>query len=159
MNDSKIIGTGTAIVLTLLILLLIGWLIGLFQPKCAMSGCDNDAADGSKYCYLHELSNHYYGNPDYNAVYEQSRKKAKTSGENNSSLFGLTNSGTSVKSYGSKASAKNRHSGFSSDSYNEGYDEVYGDGEPDWERYDEDDDYARGADDAMDEYDEYGEDW
>lgn len=41
----------------------------------------------------------------------------------------------------------------------DGYDDVYSDGEPDWNRYDSDDDYARGADDALDEYEEYGKDW
>ena len=29
----------------------------------------------------------------------------------------------------------------------------------DLDRYDEDDDYARGVDDALDDWDEYGEDW
>ena len=45
------------------------------------------------------------------------------------------------------------------DKYEEGYDDVYRDGEPDWDRYGRDEEYARGADDAMDDYEEYGEDW
>ena len=70
-NKSNTVGTGTAIILTVLILIFIGWIISLFEPKCAMSGCKNEAKEGSKYCYLHDMSYRYYGNPDYNAVYEK----------------------------------------------------------------------------------------
>ena len=52
---------------------------------------------------------------------------------------------------------ENHHVGKSG--YDDGYDDVYSDGEPDWDRYDTDDEYARGADDALDEYEEYGKDW
>ena len=45
------------------------------------------------------------------------------------------------------------------DTYDDGYEDVYNDGDYDWDRYDEDDDYARGVDDALDDWDEYGEDW
>ena len=41
-------------------------------------------------------------------------------------------------------------------SYDEGYDDIYMDGDYDYDRYDRDIDYADGADDAMDES---GEDW
>ena len=41
-------------------------------------------------------------------------------------------------------------------SYDDGYDDIYMDGDYDYDRYDRDSDYADGVDDAMDEY---GEDW
>ena len=52
--------TGMAILCTLGILLFIGWLIDLGTPKCIKSGCDNDARDGSSYCYLHDNSTYSY---------------------------------------------------------------------------------------------------
>ena len=42
------------------------------------------------------------------------------------------------------------------DSYDDGYDDIYMDGDYDYDRYDSDNDYADGVDDAMDEFDE---DW
>ena len=42
------------------------------------------------------------------------------------------------------------------DSYDDGYDDIYMDGDYDYDRYDRDSDYADGVDDAMDEL---GEDW
>ena len=42
------------------------------------------------------------------------------------------------------------------DSYDDGYDDIYMDGDYDYDRYDRDSDYADGVDDAMDEFDE---DW
>lgn len=185
-NNSKGISTGTAIIITVLILLFIGWLFSLFEPKCAVSGCKNKTAYGSKYCYLHEMSDRYYGNPDYEAVYDQSKEKQKSSGSNNSNYSSSSsssssnsgssgssssnsgysgstsskNSGSSSKSYGNRSSTKKSSvSGSSANGYDDGYDDVYSNGEPDWDRYDEDNDYAMGADDAMEDYYEYGEDW
>ena len=40
--------------------------------------------------------------------------------------------------------------------YDDGYDDIYMDGDYDYDRYDRDSDYADGVDDAMDEFDE---DW
>ena len=165
-NNSNTISTGKAIILTVLILIFIGWIFSLFEPKCAMSGCKNEVKDGSKYCYLHDMSYRYYGNPDYNAVYEKSKEKQKAISSNksnysnssdlsSSSSSSSKNSSSYSKSYSNKSSLKKSYS----DGYDDGYDDVYCDGEPDWDRYDKDDDYASGADDAMEEYEEYGEDW
>ena len=114
-----------AILCTLGILLFIGWMIDLGTPKCIKSGCDNDAKDGSSYCYIHDNSTYRY--------------KSSTS-----------YSGSS-KSSGSSSSKKN-HS--SMDSYDDGYNAIYEDDDYDWERYQSDDDYAAGVDDAMED-----EDW
>lgn len=55
------------------IMLVIGMFISACEPKCAMSRCDNNAKDGSRYCYLHDLSYRTYGNPDYHEVYRRAQ--------------------------------------------------------------------------------------
>ena len=124
-RNSNGMSTGMALLCTLGILLFIGWMIDLGTPKCIKSGCDNDAKEGSSYCYLHDNSTYRY--------------KSSTS-----------YSGSS-KSSGSSSSKKN-HS--SRDSYDDGYNAIYEDDDYDWERYQSDDDYAAGVDDAMED-----EDW
>ena len=42
-RNSNGMSTGMALLCTLGILLLIGWIIDLGTPKCIKSGCDNDA--------------------------------------------------------------------------------------------------------------------
>ena len=122
-RNSNGMSTGKALLCTLGILLFIGWMIDLGTPKCIKSGCDNDAKDGSSYCYLHDNSNYRY--------------KSSTS-----------YSGSS-KSSGS--SSKKNHS--SMDSYDDGYNAIYEDDDYDWDRYWSDDDYAAGVDDAMEDED------
>ena len=41
----------------------------------------------------------------------------------------------------------------SEDAYDDGYDDIYDDGDYDYDRYDNDEDYAEGVDDAMAEID------
>jgi len=65
-------------------------------------------------------------------------------------------SGTYSKGSSSKSSGKSYGKTKSSDAYDEGYDSVYMDEDYDWDRYQKDDDYARGVDDAMEDMDE---DW
>ena len=74
-------------------------------------------------------------------------------------------------SYGSTYSTKSSYSGISyddeeetnpvlNDSYDEGYDSVYEDDDYDLDRYDRDQDYADGVEDAIsDDEDEFGEEW
>ena len=50
------------------------------------------------------------------------------------------------------------NSSHSHDSYDSGYDDVYMDGDYDQDRYDRDDDYATGVDDAIEEDIEDGND-
>ena len=59
-RNSNGMSTGMALLCTLGILLFIGWIIDLGTPKCIKSGCDNDAKDGSSYCYLHDNSTYRY---------------------------------------------------------------------------------------------------
>lgn len=123
-------------------------LIGTGDPECSMSGCDKDAKDGSSYCYLHAMSYRSYGDPDCNRVYENSQNNRQNSSSSSSSSSGSYSSGSG------STSSSNKYSTYSS--YDDGYDDVYEDGDYDWDRYYEDDDYATGVDDAMDDCDE---DW
>ncbi len=155
-KSSSEMSTGAALLLTLGCMLFIGWIISLTVPKCSMSGCDNEAREDSRYCYLHNLSYESYGNPDYNAVYRasQNRKKSYTSKSSSSTSASSDSSSTSVSK-----STQNTYSSSSSkkydpyESYDEGYDDVYMDDDYDWDRYWSDSDYADGVDDAMDEFD------
>ena len=90
-NNENGMSTGAALLLTIGIMLFIGFLINASEPECSMSGCDRDAKEGSRYCYLHDLSYRSYGNPDYNAVYEASQERLESysgSSSTSSSWYG-----------------------------------------------------------------------
>lgn len=60
----------------------------------------------------------------------------------------MTSSNKNTYSYSSSSSKKN-HS--SMNSYDDGYNAIYEDDDYDWERYQSDDDYAAGVEDAMED--------
>ena len=66
-----------------------------------------------------------------------------------------------VGSYKPSSSSSKYNSSHSHDSYDSGYDDVYMDGDYDQDRYDRDDDYATGVDDAIEDDIEDGDegDW
>lgn len=151
-KNSNEVSTGTALLMTLGIMLVIGMIISAGEPKCSMSRCDNDAKEGSRYCYLHDLSYRSYGNPDYNEVYRNSqnrRNNSTTSSSSTSTQSNATTGSGSRSSSGSTSTSSKKYSSY--DSYDEGYEDVYEDEDYDWDRYYSDDDYASGVDDAMDE--------
>ena len=153
-KNSNEVSTGTALLITLGIMLVIGMIISAGEPKCSMSRCDNDAKEGSRYCYLHDLSYRSYGNPDYNEVYRNSqnrRNNLTTSSSSTSTQSNATTGSGSRSSSGSTSTSSKKYSSY--DSYDEGYEDVYEDEDYDWDRYYSDDDYASGVDDAMDELD------
>lgn len=163
-NNSNGMGTGKAFLLTIGIMLCIGWIISLGTPKCQKSGCHNDAKEGSRYCYLHD--NSYYTHKSYSSSYKGSSAGSSTSKDSGSS-FG---SGNGVRSSGSSAttgSQSNSSSGSSltknnkqyEDTYDEGYEDVYENDDYDLDRYNSDSDYANGVDDALDDLEEEGEEW
>ena len=141
-KNSNGMSTGMAIVCTLGIFLIIGLIIELGTPKCSKSGCDNDAKDGSNYCYLHD--NSYYKYKSYSS--STSTKSSSTSSSGTSSE---STSSSKTTNYRGSSSSKDNHS--SMDSYDDGYNDVYEDDDYDWDRYDTDDDYAAGVDDAMED--------
>ena len=140
-RNSNGMSTGMAILCTLGILLFIGWMIDLGTPKCIKSGCDNDAKDGSSYCYLHDNSTYRY----------KSSTSYSGSSRNSGSSSTIKSSNTSSGEKSSSSSKKNQSS---MDSYDDGYNAIYEDDDYDWDRYWSDDDYAAGVDDAMED-----EDW
>ena len=85
-----------------------------------------------------------------------STSKSSTSNSGSSSSYNNKSNSTNKSSYssGTKKSTTTKKSTY--DSYDDGYDDIYMDGDYDYDRYDRDSDYADGVDDAMDEY---GEDW
>ena len=78
--------------------------------------------------------------------------RSKSSGNSYRETSGSLSSG----SYSSKPKSANKPTYNSYDSYDDGYDDVYMDGDYDYDRYDRDSDYADGVDDAMDELGEDG---
>lgn len=150
-------GQGLAVFLVVIgIFYIIGAISEASEPKCIKSGCDNKQATNSSYCYLHKpysgsSSSHSgssYSNKSSSSSSSSSHNNKSTAGSNASSY----NSSTKKSSTGTSSSKKSN----TYDSYDEGYDDIYMDGDYDYDRYDRDSDYADGVDDAMDEFDE---DW
>ena len=150
-------GQGLAVFLVVIgIFYIIGAISEASEPKCIKSGCDNKQATNSSYCYLHKPysgsssshSNSSYSNKSSSSSSSSSHNNKSTAGSNASSY----NSSTKKSSTGTSSSKKSN----TYDSYDDGYDDIYMDGDYDYDRYDRDSDYADGVDDAMDEY---GEDW
>ena len=151
-------GQGLAVFLVIVgVLFIIGSIGEASEPKCVKTGCDNKQASGSSYCYLHK-------------PYTGSSSSHRSSSHNNKPSSGSSEGGSSSSSssYSNKSTTTNNSSHNSStkkstttkkstyDSYDDGYDDIYMDGDYDYDRYDRDSDYADGVDDAMDEF---GEDW
>ncbi len=103
------------------------------EPKCIRAGCDNKQASGS--------SSSSYSNESSGGTSTRDSSSSSYSNDTN------TTSGSSYSSSTKKSTY---------DSYDDGYDDIYMDGDYDYDRYDRDSDYADGVDDAMDEL---GEDW
>ena len=122
-----------------------------YKSTCIKSGCDRDCSDGSFYCFLHKPSS--------------SSKKYNTnsgSGSSGSSSYKPSSSSSSSSGSSNKPSSSSSSSSAydSHKDYDDGYNDIYEDGDYDWDRYYEDDDYASGVDDAMDDCeDEFGDDW
>ena len=103
------------------------------EPKCIKAGCDNKQASGSS-----------------SASYSSESSGDTSTRDSSSSSYSNDTNTTSGSSY-SSSTKKSTY-----DSYDDGYDDIYMDGDYDYDRYDRDSDYADGVDDAMDEF---GEDW
>ena len=122
------------------------------EPKCIKSGCDNNQASNSSYCYLHKPysgSSYSYGSSSYSNKLYGSTSKSSTSGSGSDSSYNNKSNSTNKSSYSSSA----KKSTTKKNTY-DSYDDVYMDGDYDYDRYDKDSDYADGVDDAIDEFDE-----
>ncbi|WP_253293586.1 hypothetical protein [Kineothrix sp. MSJ-39] len=135
------------------------------EPKCIEAGCDNKQANGSSYCYLHKP---YTGSSSVTSTSSSSSSYSDKASSGSTSQSSTSNWGSSSSNYNSKSYTNDKTS-YSSDtkkgtttkkstysSYDDGYDDIYMDGDYDYDRYERDCDYADGVDDAMDEDEE---DW
>ena len=147
-------GQGLAVFLVVIgIFYIIGAISEASEPKCIKSGCDNKQATNSSYCYLHKPytgSSTSHSSSSYSNKSSSSTSKSSTSNSSSSSSYNSKSNSTNKSSY-SSGTKKSTY-----DSYDDGYDDIYMDGDYDYDRYDRDSDYADGVDDAMDEL---GEDW
>ena len=140
-------GQGLAVFLVVIgIFYIIGAISEASEPKCIKSSCDNKQATNSSYCYLHKPYSGSSSSHSNSSYFNKSSSSSSSSSHNNKST-----AGSNASSYNSSTKKSNTY-----DSYDDGYDDIYMDGDYDYDRYDRDSDYADGVDDAMDEFDE---DW
>ena len=131
-------------------LLVIGLIGEASEPRCIKTGCDNKQARGSSYCYLHEP---YTGRSTSHSSSSYSNKSYGSTPESStSSKYSNKSNSTNKSSY---SSGIKKNTTISRSTY-DSYDDIYMDGDYDYDRYERDSDYADGVDDAMDEL---GEDW
>lgn len=153
-------GQGLAVFFVIIgVLFIIGSIGEASEPKCIKTGCDNKQASGSSYCYLHKpytgsSSSHSSSSYSNNSSSSTSKGSTSTSGTNSSYSNKSSTTNNSSYSSGTKKSTTTKKNTYAS--YDDGYDDIYMDGDYDYDRYDSDSDYADGVDDAMDEF---GEDW
>ena len=167
---------------TIVILIGIAGILSLFgvgaNPKCARYDCDREVSNEGDYCFMHKYR--YNTNKSYNSKTNSSSgtdsgsiSSSTTSGSSYNSSSSSTTSGGSYNSSSSSTTSGNSYNSSSSsssskkpssssnkyntlNSYDNGYDDVYMDDDFDWDRYREDDDYANGVDDAIEDMEEDG---
>ena len=156
-NNQKLVGY--VILGVIIVFAIIGFFVSLTEkedPKCAFAGCDNTVSTEGGYCYQHNTPG-----KRRKATYGTSSSHSHSttsSGSTSNSSGSSSNSGSSSSSYKPSSSNSKYNSSHSHDSYDSGYDDVYMDGDYDQDRYDRDDDYATGVDDAIEEDIEDGND-
>lgn len=148
MNNRKTGGTGLAILLTVGIMVFIGFYIDSSKPKCAMGDCNRERTADSQYYVLHDLSYRCYGNLDYHAVYEQSQEKRKSKTNDSASDTRIKNCNSSQSS--SNIDNKRTHTGKSYDPYDVGEYDDSDDFADEWAEEFGDGDYDDVYDDAYD---------
>lgn len=133
-----------ALLIVIGIFVVIGALIPEDKPKCIKSGCNNNQASGSSYCYTHKSK---YSNSS------SSGSSTKVNRNNKTNTTGGSSYSNSTKNNHKNSTTTKKNS---YDSYDEGYDDIYVNGDYDYDRYRNDREYADGVDDAMDDC---GEEW
>ena len=131
-NNSNGMSTGMAALCTFGILLFIGWMIDLGTPKCIKNGCDNDAKEGSNYCYIHDNSSYRYKSSGSSGSGSYSGSTTNKSSSTSSSVKSSESASNSKKTYSSSSSSLKK-SYSSTDSYDDGYNDVYEDDDYDYE--------------------------
>lgn len=129
------------------------------EPKCIKPGCNSNQERGSSYCYLHKpyVENESMTNSSsYSSKSTENYSHTETTSTSSSSYSNDKPKQTTNSSYNKNSyTTKKKY-----DSYDDGYDDIFMNGDYDYDRYDKDRGYADGVDDAIDEYEEeFGEDW
>lgn len=163
-NNQK--SVGYAILGVIIVFAIIGFFVSLTEkedPKCAFAGCDNTVSTEGGYCYQHNTpgkrrkaaygtsSSHSHSTTSSGSSSNSSGSSSNSGSSSSSYKPSSSNSGSSSSSYKPSSSNSKYNSSHSHDSYDSGYDDVYMDGDYDQDRYDRDDDYATGVDDAIEE--------
>lgn len=147
------------------VVLFMGFLVSITEPKCSKYGCDNTCEDGSSYCYLHESGRWWKYSSGGSLSGSSGNSSGSSSSSSSSSYSGASSGSSSSSSSSNKSSSSSSSENYSSsgsrwDAYDEGYEDVMDYEDYDYDRYESDSEYANGVDDAIDEYyDEYGEEW
>ena len=72
-------GTGiVAVVIFIAVLGLIGMALEESEPKCIKSGCDNEQASGSSYCYMHKPSSYSGGSTGTTSGYQSGNSSSSS---------------------------------------------------------------------------------
>ena len=72
-------GTGiVAVVIFIAVLGLIGMALEESEPKCIKSGCDNEQASGSSYCYIHKPSSYSGGSTGTTSGYQSGNSSSSS---------------------------------------------------------------------------------
>lgn len=151
---AKFLAFGATVTVILIAFLAYVLMVSPSKPECAINGCDNEVSDERTYYYMHDTTP-----KNNNDTYDTEKPTSIGSYSDHSTSVDSSSDSSSYTGKPSVSSSSSYRSSYR-DTYDDGYDDVYDDGEPDWDRYDSDDDYARGADDAMDDLEEeYGDDW
>ncbi len=134
---------------------------------CLLPGAWSISEDGKQAKRKTDSYDHY----SYNRTYSSYDSGSSSSFGNSSYATGsFGSSSNSQKDSAPKSSTSKKnysYSGNSSDktkkspyqAYDDGYEAVYEDDDYDTDRYNSDDDYASGVDDALDDLEEEGEEW
>lgn len=161
----------TVIILALFTIAQRDKIIEYFEPKCIEEGCTEKVVEGTNYCRWHLISD----DNDYSGTYHSGTVTTTTSAySDNTDGFHSNNDYNNYNNYNSDDNDYDDDSDYtqettsdnkvykyhkriqydsSEDAYDDGYDDIYDDGDYDYDRYDNDEDYAEGVDDAMAEID------
>lgn len=114
----------------------IGLLCGAFEskPKCMKVGCENEQASGSSYCYLHKLYGSHYSTSGSTSSHSSTTDSTSDSSATRSSVSNGNNSKSQTTTSRS-GSTTSSYKSSSYDSYDKGYNDIYMDGDYDWDRY------------------------
>ena len=147
--------------------------------KCKYPGCSYTCAPDSDYCYVHSpykatgqnRASSSYSSSSYSSPSNSSKSYTGLGGHINAGSIrhgynrethsyedsDNSSAGSTVKEAAPKATTRNSsttkktYENKNWDAYDQGYEDVDLDGDFDWDRYWEDDEYATGVDDAMED--------